>query len=87
MAEQMPEFQRLREIQAHRSKYPWEKWLDGNPWLIYAGEDFTCAAVSIVSSANKWAARRGFSIQSSVSEDQLTVSLQAVPKREKGKRR
>ena len=87
MAEQVPEFQKLREIQAHRSKYPYEKWLDGTSWLLYAGEDFTCAAVSIVSSANKWASRRGFSIQSSISEDQMVVSLQAVPKRERKGRR
>lgn len=83
MAEQVPEFQRLREIQAHPSKYPWEKWLDGNPWMLYMGEDFQCSAVSIVSSASKWASRRGFSIQSSISEDQMIVSLQAVPKRER----
>lgn len=85
MAEQVPEFQPLREKRSGKPKYNWDLWLSGEPWILYAGEDFSCMAVSFVSSAAKYAARNGFSVKTSISEDGMMVSLQAIEKRKKGK--
>lgn len=84
MAEQLPQFQPLRAPREGKPKYPWAEWLNGEAWLLEAGLDYQCQAVSFVSSAAKYAARNGFSVKSSISEDGLMVSLQAIEKRKKG---
>jgi len=86
MAETVEQFQPLRPKRQGKPKYPWQDWLNGEPWLLYAGEDFTCQSDSLVSSAAKFAQRNGFAVRSSISEDGLIVSLQAIERRKKGPR-
>lgn len=87
MAEVTQQFEPLRPKRQGKPKYPWQDWLNGEPWRLYAGEDFECQSASLVSSAAKFAGRNGFSVRSSISEDGLMVSLQAIQKRDgKGKR-
>jgi len=81
MAEILEKFERLRPPHAGHRKYPWDQWLDGNPWKLEAGVDYNCQAQSLVSSASKFAERNGFSVKSSIAEDGLTVTIQAIEKR------
>lgn len=83
MAEQLAEFQTLSPPREGLSKYPWADWLNGEPWLLEAGQDYNCLANSLVSAAVKYAQRHGFSVRSSVAEDGLAVTIQAVQKRPK----
>lgn len=86
MAELLEKFEHQRTRQG-KSKYPWQEWLDGNPWKLEAGVDYNCMAQSLVSSASKFAQRNGFGVRSSISEDGLTLTLQAVERRERRKSR
>lgn len=39
--------------------YPWEKWLDGQVWLIVGGLDFVCSPATFVQTAISAAKDRG----------------------------
>ena len=49
----------------HGTEYPWEKWLDGQVWLLTKGEDFESTTRSFQISARRAALKRGMAISMS----------------------
>jgi hypothetical protein len=48
---------------AASSRYPWDQLLDGDPWELIQGEDFTSKPNTLISNARAQARRRGGSIR------------------------
>lgn len=46
-----------------QSRYPWDEWLDGQPWEVRPGEDFDSRASTFVGNARLQARRRGGKIR------------------------
>lgn len=42
-----------------RGKYPWDDWMNGRPWEITHGQDFTCGSRSMKTQIHEEARRRG----------------------------
>jgi hypothetical protein len=40
-------------------RHPWQDWLDGSPWQLFPGEDFTSTPSTLIASARAQAKRRG----------------------------
>lgn len=45
-----------------RATYPWEKWTNGNAWLLVRGEDYECSLLSIRSAVHQHARRNGLRV-------------------------
>lgn len=41
------------------SLYPWDEWLDGSPWELVHGEDFTSRSTTLRANAQVQAKKRG----------------------------
>lgn len=54
--------------------YPWNKWLDGDTWRIFHGQDYTCSNLSMDRAIRSAARKRGMraTIQRNV-EGQVTL--------------
>ena len=63
------------------SKYPWERWLNGQVWFLRTRADFTCMEVSIQGQAHMWAAKFKVSVTTRVVDEVglAGVMLQAYP--------
>jgi hypothetical protein len=42
----------------HGSRYPWDEWLDGNPWELIPGEDFASKSSTLRANAQLQAKKR-----------------------------
>ena len=49
-----------------RGKYPWEDWLNGNPWELEPGEDFDIDLASMRAVASRAAKHAGKKLRSRV---------------------
>jgi hypothetical protein len=63
---------------AASSRYPWDQLVDGDPWELIWGEDFTSKPSTFIANARSQAKRRGGAVRTRVlSEgDRTTVVLQ-----------
>ena len=63
---------------AASSRYPWDQLLDGDPWELIQGEDFTSKPTTFVSNARAQARRRGGSVRTRFLENgaRTTVVIQ-----------
>jgi hypothetical protein len=44
-------------------RYPWEQLLDGSPWELVQGEDFTSKPTTLIANARAQARRRGGTVR------------------------
>lgn len=58
-------------IRNAHSKYPWNEWLNGSPWMIKRGEDFECSQLTMAQNLRTRAHRenRGVTVRSERSGD------------------
>jgi hypothetical protein len=65
------------------SKYPWEEWLNGRPWLLRHGEDYTVSSASMRASVARKAKELGKQVRTQASTDDdgtEALIIQAVSK-------
>lgn len=69
-----------------QTKYPWDLWLDGTPWQLLHGEDFTCTRDTFRQNARYQAKSRNINVAVVFGDDSLphemsrrSVSIQAQP--------
>lgn len=48
---------------AAKSRYPWDELLNGDPWELVSGEDFTSKPTTLIANARTQAKRRGGSVR------------------------
>jgi hypothetical protein len=48
---------------AAASRYPWDELLDGDPWELVSGVDFTSKPTTLIANARAQAKRRGGSVR------------------------
>lgn len=63
-----------------RSNYPWGEWLNGEPWLLTPGVDFTVNVPVFRAVMHHVAARRGLKSKTKMTPEGLVI--QAFPKDE-----
>jgi hypothetical protein len=68
---------------AASSRYPWDELLDGDPWELVSGEDFTAKPSTLVANARAQAKRRGGTIRTRLLQngDRASVVIQFRPAR------
>jgi len=66
---------------AATSRYPWDQLLDGDPWELIAGEDFTSKPTTVIANARTQARRRGGSVRTRLFENghRTSVVIQFTP--------
>jgi hypothetical protein len=66
---------------AATSRYPWDQLLDGDPWELIAGEDFTSKPTTVIANARTQARRRGGSVRTRLLENghRTSVVIQFTP--------
>lgn len=47
------EWPTLGQRPGRAQKYPWDQWLNGKPWELEHGTDYTCKTTSILHAAKK----------------------------------
>ena len=57
---------RLHEFPQTRSAYPWDEYLDGSPWELTHGEDFTSKLSTFRMNAKVQAEKRGGKLRTSL---------------------
>lgn len=72
LAQVDPEF-RMRVTS--RSKYPWDEWINGNPWVATRGEDFHVACANFVATLHQKATSRGITVKTSTTGDKVTFQF------------
>ena len=60
---------------AAASRYPWDELLNGDPWELVAGEDFTAKPTTLVANARIQAKRRGGSVRTRLLENGNRASV------------
>ena len=71
----------FKSQERQRPPYPWTKWMNGKPWRVRRGEDFTCKTDSFRSMLRSYASEAGLGVRTN-QEDAETVVFQFVRKRE-----
>ncbi len=63
---------------AASARYPWDELLNGDPWELVSGEDFTAKPRTIVQAARAQAKRRGGTLRTRLFEngDRASVVIQ-----------
>lgn len=61
------------------NEYPWDTWLNGSPWRVYPGRDFTSTVESFRRSAGRAAARRGQVVRTRRDGDALIICASPLP--------
>lgn len=63
------------------SRYPWDELLDGEPWELVSGEDFTAKPTTLVANARAQAKRRGGSVRTRLLQngDRASIVIQFRP--------
>lgn len=51
------------------SRYPWDQLLDGDPWELVHGEDFTSKPTTVIANARTQARRRGGNVRTRLIEN------------------
>ena len=66
---------------AASSRYPWDELLNGDPWELTSGDDFTSKPTTIIQNARTQAKRRGGSVRTRLFQngDRATVVIQFIP--------
>lgn len=54
-------------------KYPYDEWLDGQPWELTEGEDFEVSKASFMTSMRGAAKKRDLKLRSRVGEKSVVV--------------
>jgi hypothetical protein len=52
-----------------KSRYPWDRWLDGQVWELVAGEDFTSKPETLRQNAAIQAAKRDGTVKTRLLDD------------------
>jgi hypothetical protein len=62
-------------------KYPWDEWLDGDPWELTSGEDFQAKLKieSFRATAKSAAKKRSGTIKTAVVNDGKSLVIQFIP--------
>ena len=60
------------------ARYPWDELLDGDPWELVSGVDFTTKPTTLIANARVQAKRRGGSVRTRLLQngDRSSVVLQ-----------
>jgi hypothetical protein len=58
------------------SRYPWDEWLDGSPWELVRGDDFTSRSTTLRANAQIQAKKRGGTVRTKAA--QTTDGREAV---------
>jgi hypothetical protein len=71
---------RLDSFPTTGSRYPWDEWLDGNPWELIPGEDFSSKSSTLRANAQVQAKKRNGRTRSRavVNDGRETVVIQFV---------
>ena len=72
MAEIVQNYQ-WRSTRGRRSKYPWEKWGDGQVWRVTKGTDFTCNVRTLQAATANWCQRHGYRCHTHMEDDDHLV--------------
>jgi len=71
---------KLRKLQergpGRPAAYPWDRWLDGKPWKLIQGEDFSVSLRSMDNNIRKAAERKGLQVRVRM-EPPTCICLQA----------
>lgn len=62
-----------------RFKYPWDKWLDGQQWVLTWNQDFLVTAEDMRTMCRRAARARGLRLDSSIRGDMLMIKAHAGP--------
>ncbi|MGN6257119.1 MAG: hypothetical protein ACTHN3_05115 [Solirubrobacterales bacterium] len=62
-----------------KSKYPWDEWFDGSPWLLRRGEDYSTNTESFRAIASRAAKVEGKQLRTRLVKDegQDAIAIQA----------
>jgi hypothetical protein len=74
--------QRLEQFpSAATSRYPWDELLNGDPWELVSGADFTSKPTTFIANARIQAKRRGGTVRTRlfVNGDRSSVVIQFRP--------
>jgi hypothetical protein len=63
---------------AAASRYPWDELLDGDPWELVSGEDFSSKPATLIQNARMQAKRRGGTVRTRLMQegDRSTIVIQ-----------
>jgi hypothetical protein len=63
---------------AATSRYPWDELLDGDPWELVSGEDFSAKPTTLIANARTQAKRRGGAVRTRLLQngDRASVVIQ-----------
>jgi hypothetical protein len=63
---------------ATTGRYPWDELLNGDPWELVSGEDFTAKPTTIIANARVQAKRRGGMVRTRLFQngDRASVVIQ-----------
>jgi hypothetical protein len=66
---------------AATSRYPWDELLNGDPWKLVSGEDFTSKPTTLIANARMQAKRRGGMVRTRLFQDgdRASVVIQFRP--------
>lgn len=56
-----------------KSKYPWDKWLDGSIWQLTQGRDYAIKTSSLRVTATKEAKERGLKLRTKIVDSKCLV--------------
>lgn len=62
-----------RKGRARKGTYAWDKWLNGEVWVLVQGEDFTGTLAGMRSGAYSAAHRRGLGLSTAIQDGNLIV--------------
>lgn len=60
-------------------KYPWDQWLDGDEWRLFAGKDFRVDHESLRTQAYVAASRKGVRCRTRWVAEEGVLYIQALP--------
>lgn len=80
MAKRVDSFERFPKARGpgRPPKYPWETWLDGEPWELEQGSDFDGTVKGFRENLIRVGKRRGLEVEVSVSVPLGRVRLRAI---------
>jgi hypothetical protein len=78
MAEQLPTYQFPTRGRPH--KYSWDAWIDGNPWKLVKGADFTVTTKTMQANARTYAKKNDLTVKTAITDNGNVLVVQFVPK-------
>jgi hypothetical protein len=52
--------------QAVAQRYPWSEWLDGDPWELTRGDDYSSKTATLISNARNQAKKAGGTVRTRI---------------------